>query len=245
MQSPKFAFDLIDQFAKRIGTTHGKTILELGPGDSVNTAIIARALGFEKSVLIDDSFFASENLEDYQKTIKFLSTMSLTKGISGNFTSISSLLIAHNGHYLTNGIDSFNEVNDSSIDLVFSNAVLEHIEKQEINRLMIQTYRVLKKQGMAIHRIDFRDHIQGDFNHLRYGESFWNSNLIRRAGCYVNRLHPDEFVEAAKTAGFAVEVSRKSSTREASKVKINACLPRYKKQSNLLEGFDIVLTKTG
>ena len=202
MQSPKFGLELIQQFARCIGTSQGKTVLELGPGDSVNTAIIARALEFEKSVLIE-----------------------------------------HNGCYYTNGIRSFNELADKSVDLIFSNAVLEHIEGQEINLLMQESYRVLKKNGKAIHRVDFRDHIKGDFNHLRYSDLFWNSKFIKRAGCYINRLHPDQFIESAQAVGFNVEVTRESASRKTNHIKINACLPRHKNQGQILEGFDLVLTK--
>ncbi|MBU1043282.1 MAG: class I SAM-dependent methyltransferase [Candidatus Omnitrophica bacterium] len=95
-----------------------------------------------------------------------------------------------------------------SVDVLFSNSVLEHVPSQVIFKLMEESYRVLRKKGIIMHSVNCGDHYAyfdkniTPINYLRYSESdwkFWNNALQ-----FQNRLRPIDFVESAKKAGFEI-----------------------------------------
>lgn len=81
----------------------------------------------------------------------------------------------------------------NSVDLVFSNVVLEHVPLASVHRLFAEAYRVLRPNGYMVHLIDPSDHFShGDasispVNFLRFSErefaryntSFLFQNRIR------------------------------------------------------------------
>lgn len=103
-------------------------------------------------------------------------------------------------------------IESNSIDLAYSNSVLEHVPKESIRALMEESFRVLKPGGLAMHNVGCNDHYAffdksiSFVNFLQYGERewrFWNNSLQ-----YQNRLRAPEFVELAKGAGFQLVKER-------------------------------------
>jgi predicted SAM-dependent methyltransferase len=101
----------------------------------------------------------------------------------------------------------------NSIDLVYSNSVLEHVPPEVISGLMKESLRVLKPGGLAMHNVGCNDHYAffdkkiSFINYLQYEERewrFWNNSLQ-----YRNRLRVPEFVDLATQAGFEV-ISKKT-----------------------------------
>lgn len=95
-----------------------------------------------------------------------------------------------------------------SIDLIYSNSVLEHVPPEAIRGLMEESFRVLKPGGLVMHNVACNDHYASFdksisyVNFLQYGERewrFWNNPIQ-----YQNRLRAPEFVELATKAGFEV-----------------------------------------
>ena len=95
-----------------------------------------------------------------------------------------------------------------SIDIVFSNSVLEHVTSSALDALMHETRRVLKPGGLAIHSVNCGDHYAyfdrtiTQINYLRYTDSqwrLWNNDLQ-----YQNRLRADDFIASAKRAGLKI-----------------------------------------
>lgn len=96
----------------------------------------------------------------------------------------------------------------ASIDLVFSNSVLEHVPAEILDRIMCESQRVLKPGGVSLHNVNCGDHYAyfdrsiTPINYLRFPEHkwrWWNNNLL-----YQNRLRPVDFVESAHRAGLEV-----------------------------------------
>jgi len=100
---------------------------------------------------------------------------------------------------------------DNHIDLVFSYCVLEHISGNTINDLMIETKRILKKNGIVYHAIGLGDHYAGfdknisKVNFLRYPEYLW-SFFIKNNISYHNRLREKEFINIFKQYGAKIEM---------------------------------------
>src|SRR5262245_36048916 len=74
MDRPAYAYRVVTSHLERVGwsSCREKTILELGPGDSLATALIAAAFGAERCYLVDAGFFATRDLEIYLKLQKYL-----------------------------------------------------------------------------------------------------------------------------------------------------------------------------
>jgi len=99
-----------------------------------------------------------------------------------------------------------------SIDLVFSNSVLEHVPPSVLEGLMLETSRILRPGGLALHGVNCGDHYAyfdrsiSPINYLRYTEREWrrwNNDLQ-----YQNRLRPADFLASAERAGLEVVEAR-------------------------------------
>jgi SAM-dependent methyltransferase len=103
-----------------------------------------------------------------------------------------------------------------SIDLVYSNSVLEHVPPEVICGLMEESFRVLKPGGLVLHNVGCNDHYAffdksiSFVNFLQYGEREWRiwNNPIQ----YQNRLRAPEFVDLAIQAGFEI-IGKKTHVR--------------------------------
>jgi len=101
---------------------------------------------------------------------------------------------------------------DHSVDVVFSNSVLEHVPPEAIRGIFREARRVLRPTGLAIHSANCGDHYAyfdrsiTFINYLQYSERewrFWNNAML-----YQNRLRPGDFLELARDAGFEILLSR-------------------------------------
>lgn len=96
----------------------------------------------------------------------------------------------------------------NSVDLVYSNSVMEHVPKDDIRDLMHESMRILRPGGLALHNVACNDHYAhmdrgiSFVNYLQFSESqwrWWNNSLQ-----YQNRLRASEFLEMAVKAGLSV-----------------------------------------
>jgi len=179
----------------------GKTILELGPGDSVMTAFFAYE-SRARAILVDSGDYAETNPEAYlQITNRAFSQKTKDPLI---FQTRDEFLRLCGGQYFTKGLWSLKEIQTNSIDLVFSQAVLEHVKKMEFEALINETFRVLRPGGKASHVIDLKDHLGGSLNNLRFSEKLWESEFFSRSGFYTNRLRLPEIKTIIEKTGFVL-----------------------------------------
>jgi hypothetical protein len=95
-----------------------------------------------------------------------------------------------------------------SVDVVFSNSVLEHVPGQAILQMMRESQRILRPGGLSIHGVNCGDHYAyfdrkiTAINYLTYPEKkwrFWNNKML-----YQNRLRPQDFESIAEEAGLEI-----------------------------------------
>ena len=107
---------------------------------------------------------------------------------------------------------------DRSVDLVFSNSVLEHIPPNLIPKMFQEANRVLADTGLMYHGINCGDHYAyfaqsiTPFNYLQYSDaewSLWNNDFL-----YQNRLRAHEFLGFAEAAGFEVIFTTAKSSKQ-------------------------------
>lgn len=208
MDDPEYAFRVINEHVARAGWTNleGRTVVELGPGDSLATAVIAPALGGRETWLVDAGAFARTDLALYVRLSRFLESKGLTPPPVGNAGSLLDMLAQCGAHYETGGLESLSRIPTGSVDLIFSQAVLEHVRRAEFSRLVSEMRRILRPGGVVSHQIDLKDHLAASLNNLRFSERTWESDFMARSGFYTNRLRHAEIVARFEAAGFGCRV---------------------------------------
>jgi hypothetical protein len=99
-----------------------------------------------------------------------------------------------------------------ALDLVFSQAVMEHVE--QVDSTYAEVYKCLRPGGFMSHTIDYKSHgYTSDWNgHWAISEKLWK--IVKGNRPYlINRLPHSPHIEAIKKAGFKIvcEVKRKGT----------------------------------
>jgi SAM-dependent methyltransferase len=122
------------------------------------------------------------------------------------------LLRAAGVEYVAPGDATRTGLPDASVDLVLSNSVLEHVPTDALHGIMVETRRILKGDGVALHSVNCEDHYAhfdrsvSPIHYLRFSRSRWR--LWNNAILYQNRLRPRDFLAAAQRAGLRVVLDR-------------------------------------
>jgi SAM-dependent methyltransferase len=209
MLQPEYAIDVFQAHYARAGSpAPGFSYLELGPGDSLATAAIAWAHGADEGWLIDAGSYASRDIARYRPLFDKLSQMRLTRDAAELTAcrSVSEMLNRTHCAYREDGLVGLRAVRSASLDLVFSQAVLEHVPRAQFAATLSEMKRALKPAGAGSHVIDFKDHLGASLHNLRFGDGLWERDwFAKRSGFYTNRLRYSETVAAFESAGFSVE----------------------------------------
>lgn len=166
------------------------TVLELGPGGNLGCSLLFLANGCDYAVCIDVFPFVVDNARLYQELVddpkRYLARTEYRSPESIESTSIP----------------------DSSCDVIFSAAVLEHVADPlaAVRRIAA----LLKPGGVTTHGIDLRDHrnFEEPLAFLRYSQGVWRAATSRRV--HTNRWRASDWASAFQDAGLVdVEVSSK------------------------------------
>ncbi|EKV25911.1 hypothetical protein C882_3396 [Caenispirillum salinarum AK4] len=222
------------------------TALELGPGDSLFSAVATRGWGGAGSVLLDAGAFAVRDVPAYRNAARLLAEQgrqSAAFAAVQEATDFDAVLSALNARYLTGGTASMAEIPDASVDFIWSCVVLEHVPREEFDIMAREMRRVLRPGGVMGHSIDLRDHMGGGLNNLRFPAEAWETARIRDAGLYTNRLGYRDILEAFRNAGFAWKIG-KVDRWPAPPLPRARMQPEFRGRSDedlTIAGFDIVL----
>lgn len=183
------------------------SVLELGPGDALNTAPIAAALGASRIHLVDAAPDARTAPALYRTMIDYLQSQNLDVSRIEQFDDLDGLLRNCNATYHTGGLASLEQIPDRSVDFVLSNAVLQHIRRHELPDTLQQLRRIMKQDAVASHSIGIWDQMGFALNHLRFSKRFWESPAVARSGCYTNRVRFSQMIRLFQAAGFHVDIT--------------------------------------
>lgn len=245
MDTSGYAIRVFHSHVERAGFNHklrGRTVLELGPGDSIATAVIAAAHG-ARAILIDSGRFVRTDTAPYIELERALHEKGLAPPRLSGCRDIEEILSRCRARYMTNGLASLGEVQSASVDLIFSHAVLEHVRKRDFAETMRGCRRVLKPGGVCSHQIDLRDHLSGGLNNRRFSDKVWESDVFANSGFYTNRISFSEMPVLFEQAGFTVDIC---SVRRwaASPIKRNQLAREFRGLSDedlCVSGFDVLL----
>jgi len=194
MDDPAYALTVVRGHVARagIGSLEGRVVLELGPGDSAATAVIAAAMG-GRAILVDVGAFVPSDAGPYRKLAFELQMMGLTPPDLSRSNTLHDVLHACGAEYRSDGLESLRGIASGSVDLVFSQAVLEHVRRSEVRETLQELNRILRSGGVASHRVDLRDHLGGGLANLRFASGIWESQAFASSGFYTNRIGVSEF----------------------------------------------------
>jgi len=210
MEQPEYAFTVFDRHFKWAGfSPHrptGFTCLELGPGDSLSSAVIATALGASQTFLVDVVPFAASDLAPYRKLAAYLSEQGFPIGDLSQVASMEQLLSLCSATYFTSGLASLRQIPSNSVDFVFSHSTLQQVRRADFSPIIRELRRIQRPNGAGSHSVSMRDLIGGGANDMRFSSQTWESPLLANSGFYTNRLRYSEMLSIFRDAGFATDV---------------------------------------
>jgi hypothetical protein len=210
MLRPPFAYDAFRRhfdsadFRRKSG---GFTALELGPGDSLSMALIAKAHGASSTCHVDVGPFASTEPAAYRDMAAFLAGRGLAPPDLSSARSLDDVLAACSARYEVNGLTSLRALPDAAFDFVFSNGVLQSVRREELADTIKELRRVTHPEGVSVHSVDLRDTMGQSLHHLRFSEATWESGWFRKAAFYTNRVRWSQLLDLCRRVGFEAEPS--------------------------------------
>jgi SAM-dependent methyltransferase len=180
--------------------------LEMGPGDSLASALIARAHGAVHTHLIDEGNFATIEVESYRAVARHLASEGLELASFEDARNVSDVLRMFAATYHCSGLRSLRALPPASVDFIWSHAVLEHVRREAVPEMAREWRRVLRPGGVCSHHVDLTDHLGGSLNNMRIPGRWWEREWMARSGFYTNRLRKSEFLQIFVEAGFSTRV---------------------------------------
>lgn len=198
MENESYAHDVFKHHFDAAGISSkdiGFTVLELGPGDTLFSMLIARAYGAARCYLVDSDSYALKSVYSYKSMANWLQGRGLDVPDITGCTTLQEVLRACDAQYLTCGLQSLKEIPDSSVDFIFSQAVLEHIRRGDFLETMQECRRILRPSGICSHRVDLKDHLGGALNNLRFSSNSWEGKFMANSGFYTNRIRYGQMLD--------------------------------------------------
>ncbi|MCX7155360.1 MAG: class I SAM-dependent methyltransferase [Rhodocyclales bacterium] len=217
MDAYSYAWGVLQKHAAAVRGVKDWRGLELGPGDGLLSSLLAPAALSSGLVLVDAGDYAHKNIERYRAQVQEFVEENPEAELPdySGAKDVPTLLAKAKSQYLCDGLGSLRLLEDESFDLIFSHAVFEHIRRAEFEEMMQQCYRLVKPNGVMSHVIDFKDHLGGGLNNMRFASELWERSwFAARSGFYTNRLRLSEIVGICERVGFRVEVQSTSRWAE-------------------------------
>ncbi len=246
MEDPEYAYGVFRrhfgqvQFPRKTG---GFVALELGPGDSLYSALIAKGFGASKVYLVYTAGFARTDPNSYRNMASYLCGRGHHVEEFKNCESTEDFLRGSSAEYLTRGVASLQAVPPASVDFIWSQAVLEHIRRHEFLATLRELRRIQRQNGAGSHRVDLRDHLGGVLDNLRFRERVWESDFMSSSGFYTNRIRYTEMLKLFREAGFEAEVTNVERWPDVPTAahKMAAPFRNLPKEELTVSGFDVLL----
>jgi hypothetical protein len=180
------------------------TCLELGPGDTLASALVMAALGAERTYLVDVGEFADRDLATYHGVAQTLRQRGFEAPEILKARNLEDMLDCCRAVYLTEGVASLRGLPSASVDFIWSHAVLEHVRRRDFGDVVNELRRIARPESLSSHVVDLEDHLSGSLNSLRFTNRLWESNFFASSGFYTNRIRHRQMLEIFSRAGFTV-----------------------------------------
>ena len=179
MDNYEYAVNVLKKHVIHLGVEKGRAWkgIEIGPGDGVMSALLTPIVYGGSVDLVDAGNFINKDIDVYKEHLDKYVDLNPEYNFSGlDFSQgIDGLLKSANSKYYSQGLVSLKLMNSESYNFIFSHAVFEHIRKHEFVDTIRECYRLLTPQGVMSHVVDFKDHLGGGLNNMRFSSSLWES----------------------------------------------------------------------
>jgi SAM-dependent methyltransferase len=207
------------------GTVRDKVLLEVGTGRRLNVPIAVWLCGAARTITVDLNPYLKPHL--IQEDIAFVQRHGATvqelfgaRAESDEFRRRFAVLMCEGLdvpalcdlaciEYRAPQDARKVPLADGAVDYQISNNVLEHIQPQELRDILVEGKRVIRRDGLLVHRIDFSDHFSevdariSTVNFLQYSDTRWRWYAGNRYN-YHNRLRIDELETILADAGLSI-----------------------------------------
>ena len=213
-QSQSFDHCLViyTRFAQRLErnsvTLDDKDILEIGAGNSIGIGYFFARHGFKSWTASDPFVSFATSPRAAQREFKLA-----TRVAEEHDADVAKLVRLKDGklvleprlRFLRLDITSFSSELEGKFDIIFSNSVLEHLSPQQLDVATDTFKRALRANGVMVHGIDLKDHINplNPLGFYRYGDHAWSA-MTKGSIFYVNRLRSSDYVDYFKRHHFTV-----------------------------------------
>lgn len=211
---------------------NGKTVLELGPGINTGSALILACNGAR--VMVADRFLAPWQNDYHSHFYNLLKDWIQDHRSDWDTKPIDRVVNQSDYIGVIERYECSTEdlcpISSNTVDIIFSNAVLEHVYDPE--KACSELARITKKDGKGFHQVDFRDHRDFDrpLEFLLMADEEFNKLFKDVNGECGNRLRPFEFASIFESTGF--EVLKYASNMEVDDKYMEAFLERMNKADN-------------
>jgi SAM-dependent methyltransferase len=207
------------------GTVADKIVLEVGTGRRLNVPIALWLCGAAQIVTADLNRYLKprlilEDLEFIRGHQAVVQTLFGARAHCDEFQrrfailvrddlDVPGLLAAARIKYLAPQDARSLPVGEDAVDFHVSNNVLEHIPPDVLRDILVEGKRIVRHDGLLVHRVDFSDHFSevdarvSTVNFLRYSEGEWRRYAGNRYN-YHNRLRIDELESIVAEAGLVI-----------------------------------------
>lgn len=170
------------------GLPDDAVVLELGPGDSIASALLASSENAVSTYLVDVGAFARRDVRFYHRLARELREQGIKVPDISEARDIGDVLSQCKAQYLTSGLKSLKSIPSNSVDFIWSHSVLEHVRYNEFEETLREFKRILRSGGLMSHNIDYQDHLNHSLNNLRFSKRVWEAPLMANSGFYTNRI---------------------------------------------------------
>jgi hypothetical protein len=200
----------------------GKIFFEVGTGRDLNAPIAYWLLGAQQVITIDvNPYLKGEIL---QESIHYIAANTekirtlfegmmledrldaLVRLLGSSSFSTDRVLELCRIQYIAPGDAAHTSLPAGSIDYHTSIVVLQHIPPDVLPRIILEGNRIIRDDGMFVHRINYSDHFSHSdatisaLNFLQFSDAEWNKYAGNRY-MYANRLRHDDFLDLFRSAG--------------------------------------------
>jgi SAM-dependent methyltransferase len=140
------------------------------------------------------------------------------------------------------------ELPASSVDVLFSNSVLEHVPRDVIEACFREAMRILRPGAIVFHSVNCGDHYAyfdrsiDQLHYLQYSEAEWakwNNSFL-----YQNRLRAIDLTAMARKQGFVIEIDTSRANperlRQLDRIRVDPYFAHYSRDQLAITSIDFV-----
>lgn len=204
----EYAIRIGEQYAEIVRSfnqpLNGRTILELGPGHNFGAVVVLACHG--AIPIVADRFLVEWDPEYHRR---FYGALRSALASKIDVVPLDRLIEADQHipdviQVVNSSAEDLAAIPDQSVDMVFSNAVFEHLASPRI--AFAHLYRVTRPGGFGFHQVDFRDHrdFSRPLEYLLLNDAQFAKMFAERHGECGQQTRPLEMARMLLESGFEV-----------------------------------------